>query len=258
MSKRNKTTITRRDFIVAGSAGVAVVAATPGSLFAAQTGDGSVPALLSIGYWYGSERLTQLADWRKPDNGNNQVVDAAALPQGDFEFLRAGVQVNVAGMTSSVRFPGLCSLDLRAHFNASLDGGNELVPFGAWSYRNDGVEKVSPGIRFQMPIQPETGLAFSIETETEKTGRIRGVRTGGALSKREAFGSISLSGRGAKLLRGVYFLAISESPVAWGDYEFVTRRDTVTSRELVRKGLTGLAQADFPYVVVTLDHGVER
>lgn len=259
MSKRNKPTITRRDFIVAGSAGVAVVAAAPGSLFAAQTGEGTVPARLSIGYWFGSARLPRIADWREVDSGSCQVIDAATLVQGDFEFLRAGVQVNVVGMPASLRPAGLRALDVRAHFNANLDGGTDLVPFGAWSYRNAGMEKVSPGVRFHMPIAPETGLVFSMETESERTGRLRGVRlAGGEYARREAVGSISLSGDGAKLLRGVYFLAISDSPVAWSDYEFRMRSNAVTSHELVRRGGSRGTPAEFPYVVVTLDHGVER
>ncbi|MCM2313942.1 MAG: hypothetical protein NDJ92_02155 [Thermoanaerobaculia bacterium] len=258
MSKRISR-FTRREFIVAGSAGVAAVAAAPGSLFAAQTGDGAVPARLSIGYWLGSARLPRIADWREPDNGSNQVVDAASLVQGDFEFLRGGVQVNVVGMPPSLRPTGLRSLDVRAHFNADLDGGTDLVPFGAWSYRNDGVEKVSPGVRFHMPIKPETGLVFSMETESERTGRLRGVRPGGGeFARKEAVASISLSGDGPKLLRGVYFLAISDSAVAWSDYEFRMRSNATGSHELVRMGGSRGAAAEFPYVVVTLDHGAER
>lgn len=258
MSNRNFR-ITRRDFIVAGSAGVAVAAAAPGSLFAAQTSEGAAPARLAIGYLFGSARLPRIADWREPDSGSYEVVDAAALAQGDFEFLRAGVEVNVVGMPASLRPEGLRALEVRAHFNANLDGGTDLVPFGAWSYRNAGMEKVSPGVRFHMPITPETGLVFSMATERERTGRLRGVRLGGGeLARSEAVGSIALSGDGPKLLRGVYFLAISDAPVVWSDYEFRTRNDAVTSRELVRRGGSLVRPAEFPYVVMTLDHGVER
>ncbi len=256
MSNDNETKISRRNFIALGSAGVAVAAAMPGSLFAAETG--ATPLLLSVGYWSGSSVLERVSDWRRPVAGQFDVVDAASYEQGDFTFLQGDALLNVSGLAGS-RPASLRSLLFRAHFNSDLNGGREMVPFDAWSYRNDGVEMVSPGVRFRMPVAPETGLSFSVEVEMAAESRTRAVRASGAANgKREAFNALALSGTGPKLMRGVYFLAVSDSPVAWTGYAFSTKGSNDTTRRLIRDDWTGITPAAFPYLVMTADFEVAK
>lgn len=254
MSNDNRTKISRRGFIALGSAGVAAAVAMPGSLFAAQPGASGL--LLSVGYWSGSSVLDRVSDWRKPVAGQFDVVDAAAYEQGDFGFLQGAALLNVAGLGAPSK--SLRSLLLRAHFNSDLNGGTEMIPFDAWSYSNDGAMKVSPGIRFRMPVSPERGLHFSVQAEFTES-RARAVRTGSASSGvREAATTIALSGPGPKLMRGVYFLAVTDSPVAWGDYEFSLKGATEGPRRLVRQDWTGSTPAPFPYLVMTADLEVAK
>jgi hypothetical protein len=249
MSNDNETKISRRGFIALGSAGVAAAVAMPGSLFAAQPGASGL--LLSVGYWGGSSVLDRVSDWRKPVGGQFDVVDAAAYEQGDFSFLQGAALLNVAGLGAPSK--SLRSLLFRAHFNGDLNGGTEMVPFDAWSYRNDGIEKSSPGIRFRMPVLPEDGLHFSVQAELVES-RARGARTGSAgAGLREASTTIALSGPGPKLMRGVYFLAVTDSPVTWGDYEFSMKDKSAATRRLVRQDFTGSTPAPFPYLVMTAD-----
>lgn len=249
MSNDNESKISRRGFIALGSAGVAAAVAMPGSLFAAQPSESGL--LLSVGYWSGSAVLDRVSDWRGPLGGQFDVVEAAAYEQGDFTFLQGAALLNVAGLGAPTK--SLRSLLLRAHFNADQNGGTAMIPFDAWSYRNDGAEKVSPGIRFRMPVSPESGLHFSVQAELVES-RARAVRTGSASSGiREATTTIALSGSGPKLQRGVYFLAVTESPIVWSDYGFLLEAENETPRRLVRKDWTGSTLAPFPYLVMTID-----
>ena len=250
MSNDNESKISRRGFIALGSAGVAAAVAMPGSLFAAQPAASGL--VLSVGYWSGSSVLDKLSDWRKPAGGQFDVVDAASYEQGDFGFLQGRALVNVAGLGAPSKT--LRSLQLRALFNSNLNGGTDMVPFDAWSYRNDGSSVMSsPGIRFRMPVLPETGLRFSVEAELVES-RARAIRTGSASAGvRQAETTIALSGSGPKLMRGVYFLAVTDSPVAWNDYEFSLKGESQGPRRLVRADWTGSSLAPFPYLVMTVD-----
>lgn len=255
MSNDNETKISRRGFIALGSAGVAAAVAMPGSLFAAQPAASGL--LLSVGYWSGSAVLDKLSDWRKPVGGQFDVVDAASYEQGDFGFLQGAALINVAGLGAPAS-KSLHSLLLRAHFNSSLNGGTDMVPFDAWSYLDDGGAKVSPGIRFRMPVSPETGLSFSVQAEFVES-RARAVRVGAvAPVKGEASTTIALSGKGPKLMRGVYFLAVTDTPVTWSDYEFSLKGATTGPRRLVKQDWTGSSPAPFPYIVMTADLEVAK
>jgi hypothetical protein len=255
MSNDNETKISRRGFIALGSAGVAAAVAMPGSLFAAEPA--ASPILLSVGYWSGSSVLDRVSDWRKPVGGQFDVVDAASYEQGDFGFLQGAALLNVAGLGAPAS-KSLRSLLLRAHFNGDLNGGTSMIPFNAWSYLNDGGAKVSPGVRFRMPVKPETGLEFSVQAEFAES-RARAVRIGsGATVKGEASTTISLSGSGPKLMRGVYFLAVSDSAVNWSDYEFSLKGATEGPRRLVKQDWTGSSPAPFNYLVMTVDLEVAK
>lgn len=250
MSNDNESKISRRNFIALGSAGVAVAVAMPGSLFAAQPSASGL--LLSVGYWSGSAVLDRVSDWRKPVGGSFDVVDAAAYEQGDFTFLQGAALLNVSGLGAPAT-KSLRSLLLRADFNGDLNGGTDMIPFYAWSYVNDGAEKVSPGLRFRMPVKPETGLSFTVQAELAES-RARAVRVGSATTvKSEASTTIALSGAGPKLMRGVYFLAVTDSPVNWSDYEFSLKGTTDGPRRLVKQDWTGSDPAPFNYLVMTID-----
>jgi hypothetical protein len=250
MSNDNETKLTRRGFIALGSAGVAAAVAMPGSLFAAQPSGAGL--LLSVGYWSGSAVLDRVSDWRKPVAGQFDVVDASSYEQGDFGFLQGTALLTVSGLGPSGP-KTLRSLRLRAHFNADLNGGREMVPFEAWSYSVDGGEKVSPGVRFRMPVSPESGLSFSVEAELGDP-RARAYRaTPAATGKQEAWTTLALAGDGPKLMRGVYFLAVTDSPVTWSDYEFSLRETAGTGRRLVKQAWAGTTPAPFPYLIMTAD-----
>lgn len=286
---RRAALISRRQFLVLGSAGLSGAAAfaaalsRPGGSVAEAALGGGGPLSLSVGYWVPSEHLPTfeglaLAAGRSslragiPAVGGD-VVPAESLPAGDAGLARTGVWLTIHGLVRAERpvpRPALHALSVHVHRDVLDRGGRSTtIPYSAWRFGGPTGPRVSPAVRVRVPLDSRSGLRLSIErSDASLAGRGRlcaALVRGSAAAAPEPGGpscgalhfTIRPEPRRPRLRRGVYFLAVLDgghAPPVWSQYEFraIGSPDT-GARSLVRTGAAGAEPMPFDYLVMTVD-----
>jgi hypothetical protein len=211
-ASRGTFMIQRRDFLRLGSVAAVGIAtsAMAGDLAGSVTGvlaPQSLP-LLSIGFLDGSLQAS-----------GRRVVAAESLSSGDRDFLRAGAALRIAGFWRAETHRATpLSIGVNVHYpNADAPEGRTGVL--AWACSSHG-RTASAGRtrRLAMPVDETHQIELSVDGRSHDSGMVKLLKNrlsgeGSAPKVEETFARLSLStAGGAKLRRGVYFLAVRESP----------------------------------------------
>jgi hypothetical protein len=286
MNSRESLGVSRRGFLVVGSAGLLgsvalaagpVVTRRPEDTY--EPGRGIDAAPLPIGYWRGSGQLSDLGApipivgarglRATPDIANRfapDVVAAERLPAGDPRFAGASARLTIHGLYRAERSlfrPQLESLSADLQYDVTIDGRQRTLSCATWSYERTPRNVGSP-ITQLVPV--DTGLRLSIGKRDGSLGPI------GRVYETLLFGREASPGRSAtstaladltlgaargrpKLRRGVYFIAAPPRRVSsrpdWRRYRFETWSEE--GRCLVEQGPDGPVPADFDYLVVSVE-----
>lgn len=189
------------------------------------------------------------------------VFAAAAIPAGDGAFIGRGARVTVSGASGMAAEPSARrAVDLLAHYSYFDGAERKVAPFRAWSCsRATGCQ--GSRVSFNVPVDEQQQLVFSIETE-------RGLPSGVAGTRREALFTgptersvapvtLSLTSEAGtlKLVRGYYVIV----PLFEGDAE-----PSWSSFELRRhEGRMALVDRDggvaaFDHFVLKVDYAESR
>ena len=241
--------IDRRRFVIAGTAGVVGLSAFASSAFAEEN-TAAVQGL--VGYWYGSENLKRISDWVKPElEEPMDVMSAHDIFQADPRFVRTGARVSLYGMPPDVS-ARYTEIDITALF--PVDG--EMLPFHAWSMRRHR-RMTSPPVQFTVSVDQNSSILLQMDLVESRRGR--GARPGGgtptAPEKTSVQFQVSLADNGpAKVMRGVYFLAVSDQPVDWNGIDFLPSGGSEQRRMLYESVFGERRPVRFPYAIMAIDH----
>jgi hypothetical protein len=248
MSDDNPLEINRRQFVIAGSAGLVGL-----SLIAPDVGADTVPLVGSIGYWLGSEIVSDLGLCRngQVDDLWFDVIPATAIARSDPRFIGTGMRVSIWAMRGedalgATRFVSLTS-EVRA------EGLTKPLPFHVWSLERGPVRKESQAVGFNATV--EFGRPVDLLVSLGTGARTRAVRMSEGPTADVRFRFALEDGPDARIVRGVYFLGFGAAPIDWNRLEYKAVRREDPTRLLVEKTLGGLRPVGFTYFVVAVDHG---
>lgn len=169
------------------------------------------------------------------------IAFADALTAPDREFISRGARVTVHGGGRAVRHKttrGGLSLD--AIMPSPSREPEDFPHFHAWSVNGrDSYDSLSGRGRFTMPVMATTGLTFVVRHQTGLPD---------ARVSSTPFSTTLSHGRGPKLQRGVYIVAMRESA---SDAAYDWRRVALVNV----KGVYSIPDATFGYVILAVDYG---
>ncbi|HEY2322163.1 MAG TPA: hypothetical protein VGJ82_04780 [Thermoanaerobaculia bacterium] len=243
----------RRDFLRLSSVAAVGVAA---SAFA----DGAVQSiteslmprplpLMGVGYWNGT--------FAEPSS--HRLVNAEHLSSGDRAFSQSGARLRIAGFWRAPQHENEpLTVGVNVHFPVA-GAPDGRAPFIAWASVSP-ARTASP-TAFTVPVDGSNPIELSVDTAV----RVNAPALHRELpepAREESFLRIGMGGDGAKLRRGVYFVAVRESSKDprpdWSSIHVVAPKDGVLSPKgtgpLFAETLFGRRAVPFSYVVLTADY----
>ena len=220
----------RRRFLTTAALGVTAVALANKSVFAASSAN--VSPLLSIGF----------AAALPADGASVRLTDAASLYLPDPAFLSRGARVSVVGSARGAKHagePGGVAVDA-----VMPTLGSQPSRFRFWGAADSGT---SGNLSFAVPVVPTSGINFIARHQKQSTKKEETATTAPADVDPAPF-TLSLgSAAGPKLQRGVYVVALRESPsdllTDWSRFSIVSNH-----------GSYSIPGADFAWVILKIDY----
>ena len=190
--------------------------------------------------------------------GEAGVVAAAAVPAGDGAFIGRGARITVSGASGAPGNPrDRRAVDLLAHYSYFDGAERKSTPFRAWSCsRTTGCQ--SNQVSFNVPVDDQQKLVFSIETERGTPSGASGTRRDVLAPTESAVSPVILSltseAGTLKLVRGYYVIVPlfdrDEDP-SWSSYEI--RRNQGRMALVDRDGNV----AGFEHFVLKIDYATK-
>lgn len=163
---------------------------------------------------------------------------------------------------------------LDAMFNVQTQNGREQIPFHAWIYKDDQSSEAN-AVSFTVPVDQNGSLVLQSARSSKPADDIvsrllQTVFVGRRSAETRCDNAIcqlstDITNAGPKLRQGVYFIAgpgyHNDKLPNWSQYEWHTEASSETTAEntlksethhLYRRTLTGLAEVDFDYIVMSV------